>query len=94
MVRSSKKGPYIDHKLIAKIDAHEPKRRSTGGADLGAGMRRSSRRWSVTPSRCITAGSMFRSISPSTWLGHRLGEFAPTRTYRGHGKDADRRVRR
>ncbi len=27
-------------------------------------------------------------------VGHRLGEFAPTRTFRGHGKDADRRVRR
>ncbi|HSG86270.1 MAG TPA: ribosomal protein S19 family protein, partial [Candidatus Limnocylindrales bacterium] len=25
-------------------------------------------------------------------VGHRLGEFAPTRTYRGHGKDADRRA--
>ncbi len=27
-------------------------------------------------------------------VGHKLGEFAPTRTYRGHGKDADRRGRR
>jgi small subunit ribosomal protein S19 len=27
-------------------------------------------------------------------VGHRLGEFAPTRTFRGHGKDADRRMRR
>ena len=27
-------------------------------------------------------------------VGHKLGEFAPTRTYRGHGKDADRRSRR
>jgi small subunit ribosomal protein S19 len=27
-------------------------------------------------------------------VGHKLGEFAPTRTYRGHGKDADRRTRR
>jgi small subunit ribosomal protein S19 len=27
-------------------------------------------------------------------VGHKLGEFAPTRTYRGHGKDADKRGRR
>jgi small subunit ribosomal protein S19 len=27
-------------------------------------------------------------------VGHKLGEFAPTRTYRGHGRDADRRGRR
>ena len=27
-------------------------------------------------------------------VGHKLGEFAPTRTFRGHGKDADRRGRR
>ncbi len=27
-------------------------------------------------------------------VGHKLGEFAPTRTFRGHGKDADRRARR
>jgi small subunit ribosomal protein S19 len=27
-------------------------------------------------------------------VGHKLGEFAPTRTFRGHGKDADRKGRR
>ena len=27
-------------------------------------------------------------------VGHKLGEFAPTRTYRGHGRDADQRGRR
>jgi small subunit ribosomal protein S19 len=26
-------------------------------------------------------------------VGHRLGEFAPTRTYRGHGRDTDRATR-
>ncbi len=93
MARSSKKGPFIDPKLQKKIEA------------LNRGNeRRVIRTWArastVYPGMightvAIHNGRQHVPIFISEQMvGHRLGEFAPTRTFRGHGKDADRRARR
>jgi small subunit ribosomal protein S19 len=93
VVRSSKKGPYIDIKLAAKI---ENLNRSND--------RRVIRTWARAST--IFPGMVGHTVAvhngkvhvpvyvTENMVGHKLGEFAPTRTYRGHGKDADRRTRR
>ncbi|HEY8447130.1 MAG TPA: 30S ribosomal protein S19 [Thermomicrobiales bacterium] len=93
MVRSSKKGPYIDPKLRAKIEALNR-----------SGERRVIRTWArastiypemVGHTIAVHNGRQHVPIYiTEQMVGHRLGEFAPTRTFRGHGKDADRRSRR
>lgn len=93
MVRSSKKGPYIDAKLAVKI---ENLNRTSD--------RRVVRTWARAST--IFPGMVGHTVAvhngkvhvpvyvTENMVGHKLGEFAPTRTYRGHGKDADRRTRR
>ncbi len=93
MGRSSKKGPYIDPKLRQKID----------NLNRG-GERRVIRTWAractvfpdlVGHTIAIHNGRQHIPIFiTEQMVGHKLGEFAPTRTFRGHGKDADRKARR
>ncbi len=93
MVRSSKKGPYIDPKLYIKVEnmnrANERKVLKTWAraSTIFPGM--------VGHTVAIHNGKAHVPIFiTEQMVGHKLGEFAPTRTYRGHGKDADRRGRR
>jgi small subunit ribosomal protein S19 len=91
--RSSKKGPYIDAKLQKKVEAA-----------VASNTRSVIRTWAR--SSTIFPGMVGLTIAvhngrqhvpiymTEQMVGHKLGEFAPTRTYRGHGKDADRRGRR
>lgn len=93
MGRSSKKGPYIDAKLLAKIEAMN-----------SANERKVIRTWARAST--IFPGMVGHTVAvhngrahvpvyvSEPMVGHKLGEFAPTRTYRGHGRDADRRSRR
>jgi small subunit ribosomal protein S19 len=91
--RSSKKGPYIDPNLREKIE------NLNRGSD-----RRVIRTWArdstifpgmVGHTVAIHNGKVHVPIFiTEQMVGHKLGEFAPTRTYRGHGKDADKRSRR
>lgn len=93
MSRSSKKGPYIDAKLLKKIEAMN-----------SANERRVLRTWARAST--IFPGMVGHTVAvhngrqhvpvyvSEPMVGHKLGEFAPTRTYRGHGRDADRRSRR
>ena len=93
MGRSSKKGPYIDLKLRQKIEALNR-----------SGERRVIRTWArastifpdmVGHTVAIHNGRQHVPIyMTEQMVGHKLGEFAPTRTFRGHGKDADRKGRR
>ena len=93
MGRSSKKGPYVDLKLRRKIEI------MNRGND-----RRVVRTWARA---CTIFPEMVGHTVPihngrqhvpiyitENMVGHKLGEFAPTRTFRGHGKDADRKGRR
>ena len=93
MGRSSKKGPFIDPKLQKKVEAlNRSNNRSV--------IRTWARACTVYPGMightiAIHNGRAHVPIFiTEQMVGHRLGEFAPTRTFRGHGKDADRRARR
>ena len=84
MSRSVKKGPYVDAKLLKKIDA------MSGGADKKI-MRTWARSSTISPEMvgftiAIHNGKKFVPVYiTENMVGHRLGEFSPTRTFRGHG---------
>ena len=84
MPRSVKKGPYVDPKLLKKVEAIN----RTGEKKV---IKTWSRRSMVTPD---FVGHTFlvhngRRLMPvlvtENMVGHKLGEFAPTRIFRGHG---------
>ncbi len=92
MPRSLKKGPFVDHHLQAKVDAQN----STGARNV---IKTWSRRSMVTPDMlghtiAVHDGRKHVPVFISEdMIGHKLGEFAPTRTFKGHIKD-DRKARR
>jgi small subunit ribosomal protein S19 len=85
MGRSSKKGPYIDAKLSKKV----LKQRQTGKKEPITTWARASQ---IPPefvghTFLVHNGRRFIEVFVTeAMVGHRLGEFAPTRTFRGHGK--------
>lgn len=85
MSRSLKKGPYIDPKLLKKVMAQKANNDKTG-------IKTWARQSIVSPdfvghTFLVHQGKKFVEVFVSeTMVGHKLGEFAPTRTYRGHGK--------
>ena len=92
MPRSLKKGPFIDDHLLKKVDAQN----ASGTKQV---IRTWSRRSTIIPDMightiAVHDGRKHVPIFVSdAMVGHKLGEFAPTRTFRGHIKD-DRRARR
>lgn len=84
MPRSLKKGPYVDDKLLRRIEAMN----DSGDRKV---IKTWSRRSTVTPefvghTLAVHTGNKFIPIYiTENMVGHKLGEFAPTRTYRGHG---------
>ena len=92
MTRSIKKGPFVDAHLQKKVDAQN----ASGSRDV---IKTWSRRSMITPD---FIGHTFAVHNGRThvpvfvteaMVGHKLGEFAPTRTFRGHVKD-DKKARR
>ena len=89
MSRSIKKGPYVDAKLAKKVDAA---RRSSSKAVI----RTWSRASMIMPDMlgltiAIHDGRRHIPIYiTENMVGHRLGEFAPTRTFRGHSSKSER----
>jgi small subunit ribosomal protein S19 len=85
MSRSSKKGPYIDEKLLKKVQ----KQKQNGDKSPIKTWARASQ---VPPdfvghTFAIHNGKTFKELFVTeSMVGHRLGEFAPTRTFKGHGK--------
>ena len=85
MTRSIKKGPFVDYYLIEKIEKQE----KAGGAKKP--IKTWSRRSMIFPEFVgytfnIHNGKTFVSVFVTeNMVGHRLGEFAPTRTFKGHG---------
>jgi small subunit ribosomal protein S19 len=85
MARSNKKGPYIDPKLIIKANKQK------AGGDRTA-IKTWSRDCQIPPEfvGCTFAvhnGRVFTEVFVNeSMVGHRLGEFSPTRTFRGHGQ--------
>ena len=84
MSRSTKKGPYIDAKLLKKVMAQKSDGKKTP-------IKTWARASQIPPefvghSLLIHTGKDFKEIFISeAMVGHRVGEFAPTRTFRGHG---------
>lgn len=84
MSRSRKKGPYVDPKLIEKI---EKMKKSNDRKPIKTWSRRSM----ITPdfvglTFAIHNGMKFIPVYiTENMVGHRLGEFSPTRTFRRHG---------
>ena len=86
MARSGKKGPYIDEKLLKKVSlmAKEKKKKV---------IKTWSRRSVIAPefvghTLAIHNGKQFIPVFISeNMVGHKLGEFAPTRTFRVHSGD-------
>lgn len=85
MARSSKKGPYIDKKLLVKI-----LKQKAGGERIA--IKTWARACQISPEFvghkiAVHNGRVFTEVLINeSMVGHRLGEFAPTRAFRGHGQ--------
>ncbi len=85
MSRSSKKGPYVDEKLTKKVNLQKQ-----------LGTKQPIKTWArnsqIPPefvgfTFLVHNGKIFKEVFVSeAMVGHRLGEFSPTRTFRGHGR--------
>ncbi len=94
MPRSLRKGPFIDEKLLRKVEAMNSRNERTV-------VRTWSRASTISPdfvghTIAVHNGNKFIPVYISeNMVGHKLGEFAPTRLFRGHGgKLADKRSNR
>jgi len=89
--RSSKKGPFVDERLMSRVEAMN-----------ASGEKRPLRTWSRTSTvfpemvgHTIAVHDGRKHVPvfiTESMVGHKLGEFAPTRTFRGHS--GDRQVKR
>lgn len=83
MSRSLKKGPYVDQKLFLKVQ----RARQSGSH---APIRTWSRRCTIVPEFIghtfeVYNGKIFHKVFVTEdMVGHKLGEFSPTRNFRGH----------
>jgi small subunit ribosomal protein S19 len=91
--RSSKKGPFVEERLMSRIEEMN-----------ASGSKRMIRTWSRTST--IFPDMVGHTIAvhdgrkhvpvfiSEQMVGHKLGEFAPTRTFRGHSGDRQAKVKR
>ena len=92
MSRSTKKGPYVDPKLAKKVTAAQNSRSRTV-------IRTWSRASTIMPDMLgltIAIHDGRRHVPlfiTENMVGHKLGEFAPTRTFRGHVSRSERATR-
>lgn len=86
MARSIKKGPYVEESLMRKVRAAEESGRKQP-------IKTWSRRSTIVPefiglTFAVHNGNKFIPVYiTENMVGHKLGEFAPTRTYYGHAAD-------
>jgi small subunit ribosomal protein S19 len=89
MARSLKKGPFVDPKLEKKIEA-------MNASNKKVAIKTWSRRSMITPecvghTFAVHNGNKFIPVYVTeNMVGHRLGEFAPTRNFRGHAGNRDK----
>ena len=85
MPRSIKKGPFVDDHVVRKVENAN----NTGNKQV---IKTWSRRSTVTPDMigltfAVHNGKKFIPVYVTeNMVGHKLGEFSPTRTYHGHNK--------
>lgn len=91
MSRSLKKGPYVDLKLMKKV----AKAKAESSREVIKTWARASQ---ISPEMvglnfAVHNGKNFVNVFVTEpMVGHRLGEFSPTRTFRSHGRITDRTV--
>ncbi len=84
MSRSTKKGPYVDKNLLKKV--------TSGLGDKNSPIKTWARSSQIPPEFVgkyfkVHNGRVFIDVFVTEdMVGHRLGEFAPTRTFHGHGQ--------
>jgi small subunit ribosomal protein S19 len=91
MARSIKKGPFVDVKLMKKVNAL-----------IATGQKRPIKTWSrrstiipefIGQTFSVHNGKTFQSVFVTeNMVGHKLGEFAPTRIFRKHGAATDKTI--
>ena len=92
MARSIKKGPFVDDHLMKKVEAQD-------GSERKQVIKTWSRRSTIFPNFIGHTFAVYdgRKHVPvyvtEDMVGHKLGEFAPTRTFKGHVAD-DKKTRR
>lgn len=83
MTRSTKKGPFVDERLYAKVEKAEQTKTRTP-------IKTWRRACTIVPefighTFAVHNGKSFINVQVTEdMVGHKLGEFAPTRTFRGH----------
>ena len=92
MARSIQKGPFVDDHLMKKVEAQD-------GSEKKQVIKTWSRRSTIFPNFIGHTFAVYdgRKHVPvyvtEDMVGHKLGEFAPTRTFKGHAAD-DKKTRR
>ncbi|MGB4600318.1 MAG: 30S ribosomal protein S19 [Trichlorobacter sp.] len=92
MARSIKKGPFVDDHLMKKVVAESPNSKKI--------IKTWSRRSTITPdfiglNFAVHNGRKFMPVFVTeNMVGHKLGEFSPTRTFHGHAADKKSKVKK
>ena len=92
MSRSSKKGPFVEERLLSRVQGMN----ESGSKQMIRTWSRSSTVFPDMVGHTIAVHDGRKHVPvfiTEQMVGHKLGEFAPTRTFRGHEKD-DRKGRR
>jgi small subunit ribosomal protein S19 len=93
MSRSAKKGPFVDERLLGKIESMN----TAGSKNMIRTWSRSSTIFPEMVGHTIAVHDGRKHVPvfiSEQMVGHKLGEFAPTRTFRGHAGDNRTKVKR
>jgi small subunit ribosomal protein S19 len=93
MSRSSKKGPFVEERLLARVTAMN----ASGSKNMNSTWSRSSTIFPEMVGHTIAVHDGRKHVPvfiSEQMVGHKLGEFAPTRTFRGHAGDKAAKVKR
>jgi small subunit ribosomal protein S19 len=93
MSRSAKKGPFVDERLLGRIESMN----TSGSKNMIRTWSRSSTIFPEMVGHTIAVHEGRKHVPvfiSEQMVGHKLGEFAPTRTFRGHAGDNKAKVKR
>ncbi len=93
MSRSSKKGPWVEERLMQRIEAMN----AGGNKQMVKTWSRASTIFPEMVGHTIAVHDGRKHVPvfvTESMVGHKLGEFAPTRTFRGHAGDRQAQVKR
>ena len=93
MSRSSKKGPYVEERLLNRIEQMN----ASGSKNMIRSWSRASTIFPEMVGHTIAVHDGRKHVPvfvTEQMVGHKLGEFAPTRTFRGHAGDKSAKVKR